>query len=128
MDDPLHTHSHRSTIRQWRISRLMVFIEVPAFTAIIKKLMTDTEYAGLQEALVAQPELGKLIPGSGGLRKVRWGVKGRGKRGGARVVYFYLSSDQQIFMLAAYSKSQKVDLSADDLARLRMLSRVMQDG
>ncbi len=128
MDDSLHALAFHCNIRQWRILFSVIFIEVPAFTATIKKLMSDEAYASLQEALVAYPELGRLIPGSHGLRKLRWRMQGHGQRGGARVVYYYVSSDHQIFMLAAYKKSQKVDLTADELAKLRALTRMMQDG
>lgn len=66
----------------------MVIVETSLFTRLIKSLMSDEEYRVLQEALVSRPALGDLIPGSGGLRKVRWNTTGQGKRGGVRVIYY----------------------------------------
>ena len=70
-------------IRQWRIMLCVEFIETPTFTRLIGKLMDDDEYAKMQLALVLRPDWGKVIPGSGGLRKLRWAGSGRGKRGGS---------------------------------------------
>ena len=66
----------------------MVIVETSLFTRLIKSLMSDEEYRVLQEVLVSRPALGDLIPGSGGLRKVRWNTTGQGKRGGVRVIYY----------------------------------------
>ena len=66
----------------------MVILETHAFTARILELLSDDEYRLLQQELVARPDAGRLIRGTGGLRKVRWAAKGRGKRGGARIVYY----------------------------------------
>jgi len=67
----------------------MVIIETSIFTKRIKELMSDNVYSELQNALVAYPESGKLIQGSGGLRKIRWGTAGKGKRGGVRAIYYF---------------------------------------
>ncbi len=69
--------------------------------------MDDDGYAELQEALVLKPDAGDLIPGSGGLRKVRWKIEGKGKRGGIRVIYYWQTADDQIWMLYGYSKTSK---------------------
>lgn len=66
---------------------MLSFIETKLFTKLVNEHLSDEEYARLQEVLIRDPETGDLIPGSGGIRKVRWGVKGRGKRGGIRVIY-----------------------------------------
>ncbi len=66
----------------------MVIIETAVFTRLIQSLMTDEEYADFQTALVERPEMGDVIPASGGLRKVRWRMQGGGKRGGVRVIYY----------------------------------------
>ena len=63
------------------------FIETKLFSRLVADVLTDEEYSGLQKALIKDPEVGDLIPGSGGIRKLRWGVAGRGKRGGIRVIY-----------------------------------------
>jgi hypothetical protein len=66
----------------------MLFVETPVFTERIRALMDDDDYRALQAALILRPESGVVIPGSAGLRKLRWGTQGRGKRGGLRIVYF----------------------------------------
>ena len=81
--------------------------------------MGDEEYADLQEALVARPDLGDVIPGSGGLRKVRWGLEGRGKRGGVRVVYYWAVAAEQLRMLYVYPKGRQENLSPAQLNALR---------
>lgn len=88
----------------------MKFIETPVFTEDVLELLADEEYRGLQLALLLRPEQGSVIPGTGGLRKLRWRAKGRGKRGGARVVYFWIPSEDTIFMLLLYEKSIQEEL------------------
>ncbi len=94
-----------------RWHRVIRFIETSVFTRHVIELMADAEYSRLQAALVLQPELGDLIPGTGGLRKVRWGeqARGRGKRGGVRVIYYWYQSESLIYFLLAYSKGQRDD-------------------
>ena len=79
----------------------MVIVETSIFTRLIQELMSDEEYAAFQHALVDRPDMGAVIPGSGGLRKVRWRLDGRGKRGDVRVIYYWLVSDDQLRMLFA---------------------------
>ncbi len=69
-------------MRHWRILLCMEFIETPMFTKLICELLPDDEYRMIQEALVLRPEAGKIIQGSGGLRKIRCNIRGSGKRGG----------------------------------------------
>lgn len=69
---------------------------------------------GANPSLADRPGAGDLIPGTGGLRKLRWGLAGRGKRAGARVVYYWRVSESQILMLAIYAKNERLDLSASD--------------
>ena len=90
------------------------FVETSVFTRRIGAIVDDQEYAELQAALVFRPELGVIIPGTGGLRKIRWGQPGRGKgkRGGVRVIYYWHRADSVIYMLLAYSKNERDDLSA----------------
>jgi mRNA-degrading endonuclease RelE of RelBE toxin-antitoxin system len=97
------------------------FIETPTFTRLIGKLMDDDEYAKLQLALALRPDWGKVIPGSSGLRKLRWAGSGRGKRGGLRVIYYWQTAEDQIWLLVAYPKNERDDLSRDEIKQLRRL-------
>ena len=97
----------------------MVFIETPIFTVGVKSLLSDEDYAALQLYLVSQPDAGDVIAGTGGLRKVRWTTAGRGKRGGTRVIYYYVVAQSQIRMILIYRKGIKDDLSPKEKAILR---------
>jgi hypothetical protein len=86
-------------------------------------LLTDDAYRELQAALANRPMPGPVIPGSGGLRKVRWSLAGMGKRGGVRVIYHWAVAQERILMLLVYSKNERDDLSAD---QMRILRRVVE--
>ncbi len=101
----------------------MEIIETSIFTRQIRKLLSDEEYAELQFRLVINPLAGAAIRGSGGLRKLRWAAAGRGKSGGIRVIYYYVTAEYQIFMLVAYAKGAKDDLTDNEVAALRKLVR-----
>ncbi len=98
----------------------MTFYETDIFTEQIVDLIEDNSYAELQASLIVDPEAGDLIPRSKGLRKVRWRAPGRGKRGGIRVIY-YLVHREEIFMLYAYAKNDRADLTSEQIRRLRDL-------
>lgn len=97
----------------------MVIIETSIFTKIIKALLSDDEYRELQEALIKVPTSGKIITGSGGIRKIRWRLQGRGKSGGARIIYYWATRESQIFMLFAYPKNEKENLTKEQLSILK---------
>lgn len=97
----------------------MMFIETTVFTRLVEKFLSLDEYLALQQYLLKAPESGSVIKGSGGLRKVRWKKRGRGKRGGFRVIYYWQVSQDQILMLYVYPKSMKDDLSQIQLNALR---------
>jgi len=97
------------------------FIETPLFTKKVQALLEDDEYKSLQIALLLRPEQGSIIPGSGGLRKVRWARKRMGKRGGIRLIYYWDKKTESFYMLLIYSKSKKDDLSQDQLRILNQL-------
>ena len=109
-------------LKGWMI---MVIIETSIFTNIIQGLLSDEEYASFQEVLVCDPKCGSVIKGSGGLRKIRWKIAGKGKRGGARVVYYYLDQEDQIYMLYAYQKNKQGDLTNQQVKQLKAM--VMQE-
>jgi len=97
----------------------MEFIETPTFTRLLAGLLTDDEYAKLQNVLVENPEGGDIIKGGGGIRKLRFALPGRGKSGGVRVIYYWLRDDGQIYLLLIYPKSKKDDLTDRETAVLR---------
>ncbi|CAB1067938.1 hypothetical protein D1AOALGA4SA_175 [Olavius algarvensis Delta 1 endosymbiont] len=99
----------------------MLFIETPIFTKLVTDLLPDDEYRKIQLALVLRPEAGKIIPASGGLRKIRWKSGGRGKRGGLRLIYFWDVREDRIYMLLIYKKSKQEDLNPNQLKILRNL-------
>ena len=99
----------------------MEFIETPTFTRDIEALLSDDEFARLQADLAAKPDFGNLIQGSGGIRKVRWRLSGRGKSGGVRVIYYWAVSADQILLLRAYAKSAKTDLTPREISELRQI-------
>ena len=76
----------------------------------------------LVDYLAYNPSAGDLIPGTGGVRKLRWALEGRGKRGGARVVYFHHNAEMPLFLLTAYAKNERADLSAGDRNEFRQLT------
>jgi len=99
----------------------MVIIETSVFTRQVQQLMPDEEYRELQKVLASYPALGALIPDGGGLRKLRWSGQGHGKRGGLRVIYYWVVSQEQILMLFLYAKNVQTDLSETQLKVLRKI-------
>lgn len=86
-------------------------IETPAYLADAEKLFTEKERFAIVDMLANDPECGDLIKGTGGVRKVRVGRGGSGKRGGGRVVYIYYNTEHPIFILAAFAKNEKSNLT-----------------
>ena len=84
-------------------------VETPEFLAATQRMMDDSERGALIDFLARNPLAGDLIPGAGGVRRLRWGLEGRGKRGGARVVYYYHSDAMPIFALTAYAKNERAE-------------------
>jgi hypothetical protein len=99
----------------------MVFEEFAPFTRRAADLMDDDDLARVQGQLLAWPDAGKIIPKSGGLRKLRVAAKGHGKRGGARIIYYWVVDRYRILLLDIYAKNEKEDLSAGQLKQLRRL-------
>ena len=86
-------------------------VETPPYLADAERLFSDDERAGVVNQVSADPRCGVVIPGTGGLRKVRFAASGRGKRGGARIVYLFGGQDLPVFLLAVFAKNEKSDLS-----------------
>jgi hypothetical protein len=99
----------------------MVFSESLLFSEKVYDIIDDDEYATLQGFLAAHPDSGVVIRGSGGIRKARWAAKGKGKRGGARVIYFWRVSESQILMIDIYTKGEKEDVSTQEIELFQQL-------
>jgi hypothetical protein len=99
----------------------MEFIESAVFSRYHREYLSEDEYRSFQEALAANPMAGDVMPGTGGFRKVRWADprRGKGRRGGLRIIYYYWSADWQIWLMTIYDKSEMVDLSAAEKKALR---------
>lgn len=100
-----------------------VFVETTGFAKDISDFLPDHAYANLQQRLMANPDEGDVIPGCGGLRKVRTADprRSKGKRGGARVIYLHVPTAKRFYLLDIYGKDEKDDLSADEKKQLRRL-------
>jgi hypothetical protein len=103
-------------------------VETPEFLAATQKLMDESERALLIDYLAYNPSAGDLIQGTGGVRKLRWALEGRGKRGGSRVIYFYHSSETPLFALTAYAKNERADLSQQDRKDFLRLTGLLVEG
>jgi hypothetical protein len=94
------------------------FIEAAAFTKYVYDYLSEDEYLGLQSYLIQSPESGKVVPGSGGVRKIRWAISGKGKSGGVRVIYFFKKQDDEIWLLTIYGKSEVENIPAHILRQI----------
>jgi hypothetical protein len=101
------------------MNSVFTFVETKLFTELVGRYLSDDEYLELQLALVVNPEAGDLVRGSGGLRKLRWRVAGRGKRGGIRVIYYLRSKQGQIWMLTLYAKNEEENIPAHILKKIK---------
>lgn len=99
----------------------MIFIETTLFTKLREDYLMDDAYQELQNFLVETPGAGDVIQGAGGLRKVRWGCENKGKRGGVRVIYYWRSAADRIYLLTLYAKNEIVDLTTKDKKVLKQM-------
>lgn len=99
----------------------MVIIETPIFSKQLLATLPDDEYRELQRVLLGHPEAGKVIPGSGGLRKLRWAFEGRGKRGGVRLIYYWFTAQGNLLLLFMYPKNVQEDLTPDQVKQLKKI-------
>ncbi len=95
------------------------FIEAPLFSKIIYNYLSEDEYAALQWALILKPDTGEVIPGSGGLRKMRWSGGGKGKRGGNRVIDYRQTAKGEIWLLTIYAKNEAENIPAQILRQIK---------
>ncbi len=101
----------------------MVFVESPAFCRWRDENLDDERFRALQNVLIINPRIGELMQGTGGLRKLRIGLPGRGKRGSARVIYYWWTAEDCFYLLMAYAKNAQSDLTADQCKRLSAAMR-----
>jgi len=106
----------------------MTVVETEEFLHKVKPLMSDPEREDLVAYLGVNPEAGKIVAGTGGVRKVRWGLAGKGKRGGARVIYYYHSERLPLFLLTAYPKNAKADLTQAERNAMKRLVQILVAG
>ncbi len=99
----------------------MVFIETTLFTKLLPDYLTDDQYRELQIFLMKRPGFGDLIQGTGGLRKLRWSIENKGKRGGIRLIYYWEIKNKHIYMMTLYGKNEVSDLSAQEKKLLKNL-------
>lgn len=99
----------------------MEFIEAPAFTRHVYEYLSEDGYGKLQNHLALAPESGDMIPAAGGFRKIRWADarRGKGRRGGLRVIYYYFANDQQIWLMTLYDKDEAADLTPKEKHALK---------
>src|SRR5690625_4810921 len=102
-------------------------VELPPFLKMAQEIWTDDERSGLVDYVARNPESGDIIPGTGGVRKVRWGRAGIGKRGGARVIYFFHRADVPIYLLLAYAKAVSTDLGPKQKQQVRKLTMSLKE-
>lgn len=102
-------------------------VETPPYLADAERLLTPAERAAIVDTVSAEPRCGVMIPGTGGVRKLRVAASGRGKRGGARLIYLYADVNVPVFLLAIFAKNEKSDLSQAERNNLaKMTTELMR--
>ena len=103
-------------------------VETPEFLAAARKLMDEAERSAVVDHLAENPAAGDLIQGTGGVRKLRWALEGRGKRGGARVIYYYHDATLPLFLFSIYAKNTQSDLSEAAKNELKKITKAIAEG
>ncbi len=106
----------------------MIFIESRLFEKLREKYLDDDSYQALQNFLLKHPMAGDTMQGTGGLKKLRWSANGKGKRGGVRTIYLYLSEKDHIHLLTIYVKNEMTDLTADQKKVLKAIAEEIKNG
>jgi hypothetical protein len=106
----------------------MIFIESKLFEKLREKYMDDEHFRALQQFLIEHPDAGDVIQGTGGLRKLRWASKGKGKRGGVRTIYLYIARRSHIHLLTIYAKNEASDLTPDEKKILKSIVEEIKHG
>lgn len=108
-------------------TRLLEVVEFTDFSADAKGLLTEQQLQTMRTELSTLRQLGSMIKDTGGLRKFRWGAKGKGKRGGVRIIYYYGGDHMPIFLIAIYSKSEKADMPPAEKKAARKIVSVIKE-
>ena len=103
-------------------TRLLTVVELTTFLRAAAKVWSDDERAEFVDYVAANPEAGDVIPETGGLRKLRWGRQGSGKRGGVRVIYYVYDLEMPLYLITVYAKAARGDLSPDEKRTLTALA------
>jgi mRNA-degrading endonuclease RelE of RelBE toxin-antitoxin system len=101
----------------------MIFVETRVFSRQRREHLEEEQFRALQSYLLENPDAGARIPGTGGLRKMRWSTEGRGKRGGVRIIYFVIEARELILLLLLYPKNVQDDLTPEQKRVLKELVR-----
>jgi hypothetical protein len=109
-----------------RVARYITVAETPLFIRQAQVVWDESERTAFIEFIARNPEEGDLIPETGGVRKIRWARPGSGKRGGARVIYFYHSVDRPLYLLMVYAKARREDLTAEEKKIVRKLAAILK--
>jgi len=104
---------------------LITIVELPEFQKRAQKTFTKEEFDELLYFLSNNPKSGDLIRGSGGIRKLRWGAKGKGKSGGSRIIYFHHNEDIPLFLLTLFTKNEKINLSNSEKSNLAKITKTL---
>lgn len=106
----------------------MVFVELTPFVAFRAEHWTDEDLRAPQSYLLVSPDAGDLLRGGSGLRKLRWSAQGRGKRGGARIIYYWHVPGERIYLIYGYVKSEREDLTPQQIEALAELMKDVKHG
>jgi hypothetical protein len=120
----------RPGIRQCRILKWVIaeIVSLSGYESQVSALLSEEEREAVEFFIACSPEDHPVIPGTGGFRKARWALSGRGKSGGVRVIYFFLAKPGRIYMAAVYAKSRTENLSASDQQVLERLAAQIKKG
>ena len=99
----------------------MILIETTLFTKLLPDYLTDDQYSELQNHIIEKPDAGVVIQDTGGLRKLRWSLNSKGKRGGVRIIYYWQGSDDHIYLMTLYEKNEIENLSVREKRTLKKI-------
>jgi len=105
----------------------VLFVETSVFERFVSELLAEEEYRALQELLIERPDAGDVMHGTGGIRKLRWGAGGKGKRGGVRVIYYWRTARNRIYLLTIYGKGTRDDLTPTERAVLKKVVEAIEN-